>query len=51
MDYQTLLTDQEGAVLNITVNRPEVLHAQSRIMREEYDDALARADEDEAGRG
>ncbi|MCH8892748.1 MAG: enoyl-CoA hydratase [Chloroflexi bacterium] len=48
MDYQTLLIDQDGAVLKITVNRPEVLNAQSRIMREEYDDALAQAAEDEA---
>ena len=50
MEYKTLLIDQEGAVLKITMNRPEVLNAQSRILREEYDDALARAAEDEAVR-
>ena len=50
MDYTTILTDQEYAVLRITMNRPEVLNAQSRLMREEYDDALARAAEDETVR-
>jgi enoyl-CoA hydratase len=48
MDYKTLLTSQEGAVLKITVNRPDVFNAQSRVMREEYDDALARAAEEDS---
>ena len=43
MAYETLLVDQSDAVLTITVNRPEVLNAQSRFMREELDSALARA--------
>ena len=30
MDYQNLLLDQDGALPKITVNRPEVLNAQSR---------------------
>ena len=50
MDYQTLILDRDGAVLRITVDRPEVLNAQSRIMREEYDDALAQAAEDDSVR-
>ena len=49
-DYSTLLLDQEGAVLKITVNRPEVLNAQSRVMREELDGALAIAEEDDSVR-
>ena len=48
MDYQNLVLDQDGAVLKITVNRPEVFNAQSRKMREDYDDALARAAEDDS---
>ena len=48
MPYETLLLDQQDAVLTITVNRPEVLNAQSRIMREEFDQALAEAAEDDA---
>ncbi len=46
--YSTLLVEEDGPVLKITVNRPEVLNAQSRIMREEFDDALAIAAEDDA---
>lgn len=50
MPYDTLLLEQQEAVLTITVNRPEVLNAQSRIMREEFDDALAKAAEDDGVR-
>ena len=50
MSYDTLLLEQREAVLTITVNRPEVLNAQSRIMREEFDQALAEAAEDDAVR-
>jgi enoyl-CoA hydratase len=46
MTYDTLLLDQDEAVLTITVNRPEVLNAQSRHLREELDAALAAAAED-----
>jgi enoyl-CoA hydratase len=47
MPYSTLLLERNGAVLTITVNRPEVLNAQSRVMREEFDQALAEAAEAE----
>ena len=50
MTYETLLLSQTGSVLKITVNRPEVLNAQSRIMREEFDAALAAAAEDDSVR-
>ena len=50
MAYETLLLEQQQAVLTITVNRPEVLNAQSRIMREEFDHALAMAAEDDTVR-
>ena len=46
MGYDSLLVDRADAVLTITVNRPEVLNAQSRAMREELDDALFVAAED-----
>ena len=47
MTYTDLKLDQDGEVLKITVDRPEVLNAQSRIMREELDDAFAEAATDE----
>jgi enoyl-CoA hydratase len=50
MSYDTLLLEQHEAVLTITVNRPEVLNAQSRIMREEFDQALAAAAQDDTVR-
>ncbi len=43
MQYEYLLNEQDEAVLTITDNRPEVLNAQSRIMREELDDAFEKA--------
>ena len=43
MSYDTLVLAQHEAVLTITVNRPEVRNAQSRITREEFDDTLAKA--------
>jgi enoyl-CoA hydratase len=43
MPYETLQLAQQDAVLTITVNRPEVLNAQSRIMLEEFDRAMAEA--------
>jgi len=49
-NYTDLLLEQSGPVLKVTVNRPEVLNAQSRIMREEFDDALNRAVDDESVR-
>ena len=50
MTYQTLLISQTDAVLKITVNRPEVRNAQSRVMLEEFDAALAGAADDESVR-
>ena len=50
MTYENLLLDQTGPVLKITVNRPEVRNAQSRIMLEEFDDALMNAVDDESVR-
>ena len=47
MDYTDLTLVRDGAVLTITVDRPEVLNAQSRIMREELDHALLTAEYDE----
>jgi enoyl-CoA hydratase len=49
-DYEDLLLEQTGSVLRVTVNRPEVLNAQSRIMREELDHALLTAAADESVR-
>jgi len=41
---------QPGKVARIILNRPRYLNAQSRLMREEMDDAFARAvDDDEVG--
>ncbi len=48
--YETLLIDQVEAVMTVTVNRPEVLNAQSRIMREEMDAALETAAADDGVR-
>ena len=46
MAYTDLKLEQDGTVLKITVDRPEVLNAQSRIMREELDDAIDKAADD-----
>ena len=48
MAYTDLKLEQDGTVLKITVDRPEVLNAQSRIMREELDDAFDKAADDES---
>lgn len=48
MTYETLQLDRHEAVLTITVNRPEVLNAQSRLMLEEFDQAMDAAAEDDA---
>jgi enoyl-CoA hydratase len=50
MGYQTLEIVDDGSVRTITVNRPEVLNAQSRRMLEEFDEAMSRAAEDDAVR-
>jgi enoyl-CoA hydratase len=43
MTYTTLLWERFDAVLRITVNRPHVLNAQSRVLLTELDEALNRA--------
>ena len=48
--WETVLWERFDAVVRITANRPQVLNAQSRIMREEFDQALAEAAEDDAVR-
>ena len=48
MEYTDLKLTQEGTVLTITVDRPEVLNAQSRIMREELDHAFDNARNDDS---
>lgn len=50
MKYQDILMEQTDAVMKITVNRPEVRNAQSRIMLEEFDDALMSVAEDDSVR-
>ena len=46
MDYQQI-TYQPGKVARLILNRPRYLNAQSRLLREEMDDAFARAMEDD----
>jgi enoyl-CoA hydratase len=50
MPWETLLYEQEGAVLRVTVNRPHVLNALSRLTIEEIDAALAQAADDDSVR-
>ena len=48
MSYETLKLEQNEAVLTITVDRPEALNAQSRIMLEDFDQAMTEAARDDA---
>ena len=50
MTYENILLDRDGLVLTITVNRPKVRNAQSRLMLEEFDDALMSAADDDSVR-
>lgn len=50
MTWETILYEQSGAVVRMTVNRPEVLNAQSRLTIEELDAAFQQAAQDEAAR-
>ncbi|WP_336071061.1 enoyl-CoA hydratase/isomerase family protein [Nitratireductor rhodophyticola] len=45
-----ILTEVEGPVLKITLNRPQVLNAWNAAMREELIEALTEAEDDEAVR-
>jgi 2-(1,2-epoxy-1,2-dihydrophenyl)acetyl-CoA isomerase len=49
-DFQHLLVTQDGGVLTITMNRPEVLNAFNDIMLEELTEAVEAAAQDEAVR-
>ena len=46
MEYKHIIY-QPGKVARVILNRPRYLNAQSRLMREEMDDAFARAVEDD----
>src|ERR1700731_1192976 len=48
--FQHLLVQQDGGVLTITMNRPEVLNAFNDVMLEELTEAVDAASRDEAGR-
>lgn len=50
MPYDTLLTDLTDGVFTITLNRPEVLNAFNDRMAEELQDALRKAERDDAAR-
>jgi enoyl-CoA hydratase len=45
-DYQHLLLERHGAVVILTMNRPEKLNAMNNLMHEEFIDALEKLDED-----
>src|ERR1700694_1813391 len=49
-DYQTLLLQQDGGALTITMNRPEVLNAFNDVMLEELTEAVEAAALDETVR-
>ena len=46
-EYSQILYERIGRVGRVTLNRPQVYNAQSRLMREEMDDAFQRAANDE----
>ena len=50
MPYTTILTDLADGVFTLTLNRPEVLNAFNDLMAEEVQDALKKAERDEAVR-
>lgn len=49
-DYQHLLVQQDGGVLTITMNRPEVLNAVNDVMLDEMTEAMQAAAGDESVR-
>ena len=48
MTYENILLDQTDSVLTIKVNRPKVRNAQSRLLLEEFDDALMSVADDDS---
>ena len=50
MTYETLLWEQDGPVLTLTLNRPDKLNAYTATMGLEIEDAFVRADEDDSVR-
>ena len=48
MAYETLLYEPDGAILTITLNRPDKLNAYTSTMGAELEDAFLRADADDA---
>ena len=47
MDYKFVLYEKVDSIAKITVNRPEVMNAQSRRVLEEVDDAFTQAEDDD----
>ena len=47
MDYKNLLYEKTDNIAKITVNRPDAMNAQSRLLLEEIDNAFTQADEDD----
>ena len=50
-DYQTILAERRGAVLVLTLNRPDRLNAASLELADELNEALGRVDGARAGGG
>lgn len=50
MSFSTLLTERDGGILTVTLNRPDRLNAFTRVMMDELISALDMADDDDAVR-
>lgn len=50
MAYQDILCEQDGAVLTVTLNRPDKLNAYTATMGREIEDAFRKADADDSVR-
>ena len=50
MSYEHIKYELDGAILTVTLNRPDKLNAYTATMGSEIEDAFARADEDDAVR-
>ena len=47
MSYEHILYETDGPVAVVTLNRPELLNAQNEALKEDVDNALQAADEDD----